>query len=164
LRIGISAAKGLSFSHDIPLYSESCTRILSYAASRKINGEKIFFCPLIDARRMEVYYSIYNTDLKELSPISAVVLSPEIFGPWLKGHTVVFFGNGMPKARPMLEEFNNAVFLEDIQTGAQWQLPLAMEKMEASQAENILTFEPYYVKDFMAKDPNSRINKVLNRS
>jgi tRNA threonylcarbamoyladenosine biosynthesis protein TsaB len=163
LRIGVSAAKGLAYSHNLPLYSESCTRLLANNALQALGGDNLLYCPLIDARRMEVYYAVYDHELNDMQPIEAAILTEEFLADLLTKQLIAFFGNGMAKAKTILSRQSNAIYIENINPSAKWQLPLIAKKMGMNQTENIFTFEPYYVKDFMAKDPNGRINKVLRR-
>jgi tRNA threonylcarbamoyladenosine biosynthesis protein TsaB len=117
---------------------------------------------MIDARRMEVYFALYDANLRIVIPPSAAVLDENFMVNFLTAKSVIFFGNGMPKAKRILESSPNAYFLENIIPVAESQLHLAFQCFIDKQFIDLVTFEPDYIKSFMAKDPNTRINKVLN--
>ncbi len=164
LRIGTSAAKGLCFALDIPLLAVNTLQGLA-AGAIKNNAQlpgNTLLCPMIDARRMEVYYALYNTDLQEVSPTKAEIVTAEAFSAVLADNNVCFFGNGMPKSREILSQFPKAFFADDIYTRAENLVALAFEKFNAQQTENLYNFEPFYLKEFVAGSPAEKVKKLLN--
>lgn len=155
LRIGVATAKGLCFSLGIPLISINTLLILSGAAFSRVDGEPIF-CPMIDARRMEVYCLLVDRRLNVTKPTQALVVDETSFAEELKTGRVVFFGNGAAKCQVVIRS-SNAVFLEDVALDAANMGSLALEKFDSQRFEDVPDFEPFYLKDFVAKKPKSLI-------
>ena len=155
LRIGVSAAKGLCYGLGIPLLSvgslESMTNWAKTGFSEGLT-EVSFFCPMIDARRMEVYTQLFDASLKEIEPISAVIVDENSFATELEEHKVVFFGDGAAKCKEVINH-SNAVFLDDFNPSARGMIELAEKKFAEEQFEDVAYFEPYYLKDFVAGKP-----------
>ena len=153
LRIGVSAAKGLCFALDKPLISCSSLRSMS-AKVLSENGKNLNpderLCPLIDARRMEVYCAIYNQELELKSKISAEIIDEETFLPELNKSVVYFFGDGMEKVKPLYEGHKNARFIKDVYPSSKYMINEAMERFESRSFEDVAYFEPFYLKDFHA--------------
>ncbi|RYD69980.1 MAG: tRNA (adenosine(37)-N6)-threonylcarbamoyltransferase complex dimerization subunit type 1 TsaB [Sphingobacteriales bacterium] len=163
LRIGTSAAKGLCFALNIPLIAVNTLQSLAFGV-QKINPTKknILFCPMIDARRMEVYYALYNEHLLEVKPTKAAVVTADEFAGILAENDVIFCGNGMPKSRGILSAFPKAFFRDDIYARAENMLGFAFEKLIAQQTENLYNFEPFYLKEFVAGSPAEKVKRLLN--
>lgn len=157
LRIGVSTAKGLCYALDIPLIAVSTLQAMARGmqeySSIPSTTRPVLFCPMIDARRMEVYTAIYDNQLKEVREIRAEILSEHSFSEWLKDHTLIFAGDGAAKAQPLLSSCEHAVFLPDFKLSARFILPLAVEKFTRSEFVDVAYFEPYYLKDFIAGVP-----------
>jgi len=155
LRIGVSAAKGICFAIDKPLIAVST--LLSMAAGVKKGmkslGTPILFCPMIDARRMEVYNALYNTDLTTFREIRAEIISETSFNEELTNRQVWFFGDGAAKCKPSLENHPNSRFIDDFQPSASHMISLALEKFTHSIFEDVAYFEPFYLKDFIPGIP-----------
>lgn len=164
LRIGTSAAKGLCFALEIPLIGVNTLQSLAYGAHKSYPAanENTLFCPMIDARRMEVYYGLYNNSLDEVQPTKAAIVTGEEFAGLLAENEVVFFGNGMPKSREILSAFPKAFFMDDIYARAENLLIPVFEKYNAQQTENLYNFEPFYLKEFVAGSPAEKVKKLLN--
>ena len=113
-----------------------------------------FLCPLIDARRMEVYSALYDTGLKNVTDISARIIDSNSFNDDLKTSGILFAGNGASKCKPLLEHQKNAFFLENFTASAKFMVPLADEKWSRKQFEDMAYFEPFYLKDFIAGKPS----------
>jgi tRNA threonylcarbamoyladenosine biosynthesis protein TsaB len=161
LRIGVSAAKGLCYGLDIPLISVNSLEALAYHFREGLLKRSDFilpaalealFCPMIDARRMEVYYALYDSRLREKRKTRAEVITMESFGPLLEKHKIFFFGDGAEKCRPLLGSPNAMVFPE-VWPSAKGLISLAQEKYERGKFENLAYFEPFYLKDFVAGAP-----------
>jgi tRNA threonylcarbamoyladenosine biosynthesis protein TsaB len=148
LRIGVSAAKGFCYALNIPLISVDTLAALTAGV---VNSEEIYYCPMLDARRMEVYCAVYDKDLKEKLPVQALVLDEVSIQKFNLGKPVCFFGEGMPKAKTLLEKVEGASFKENIIPSAKYMIQAAWEKFNAKQFEDTAWFEPFYLKDFFTK-------------
>lgn len=146
LRIGVSTAKGICYAIDKPLIAISTLQAMA-AGVRK--GMESLLCPMIDARRMEVYNALYSSDLSVYREIRADVITSESFRDELEKFKVQFFGNGAEKCRPLLESHPNAVFPSDFSVSAAHMISLAEEKYTRMEFEDVVYFEPYYLKDFI---------------
>ena len=156
LRIGVSTAKGLAFALRIPLISVEL-QIMTVAAKLKSKEEGVY-CPMIDARRMEVYTSVYDSQLNELSPIQALIVDEESISQFSKHPKIYFFGDGMSKCKELLSTNANSHFIEDIIPSAKYMSVLAFKKFENKNFENVAYFEPFYLKDFMVAKKKSNIS------
>lgn len=152
LRIGVSTAKGLCFSLDKPLISVET--LLAMAAGylarfHKLTEENFLLCPMIDARRMEVYTALFDQDLKQIEPTSAKIIDAESFKTILDQHKIIFFGDGAAKCSTVLSQYSNAVFIDDFFNEAVDMTTLSAEKFLLQQFEDVAYFEPFYLKDFI---------------
>jgi len=145
LRIGVSSAKGICYALNKPLLSVDTLK--SLACQAKV--EKGFIVPMLDARRMEVYCSVYSYDLKKVREIEAQVIDENSFGDYLKHGTVYFIGNGVEKTKAIIEH-PNAVFIDNKLPSANEMSVLSEIKYKTSNTEDVAYFEPYYLKDFVA--------------
>ena len=144
LRIGVSAAKGLCFAFDKPLISIDTLASLSYS----ISVESGFIVPMIDARRMEVYSSVFNCNNEQLREIKAEIIDENSFLEFLNKDKVYFLGDGAHKCKEIITH-KNAVFVEDKFPSAQEMAFLSFDKYKISDMENVAYFEPFYLKDFV---------------
>jgi tRNA threonylcarbamoyladenosine biosynthesis protein TsaB len=149
LRIGTSLAKGLCYALDVPLIAVPTLQVMATTVGRT-NIEDAFFCPMIDARRMEVYCQIYDANLVDLVPIEAKVITPESFEAYLNAKPVIFFGNGAAKCKEVIVH-KNARFLADINPLAAELGELARLKFESGKVEDLFTFVPMYLKEFFLR-------------
>ncbi len=163
LRIGVSVSKGLCYPLNIPLISINSLRVLgTYAAlyyaefSSMKSNERVLFCPMIDARRMEVYTSLYNLTGEQLKPVSAEIIDAAFLSEYLEKSTVYFFGNGAKKCEDIISH-PNAHFKGPETTSAQFMSGIAFDKYNKSQFEDVAYFEPFYLKDFVATVPKNKI-------
>jgi len=101
LRVGMAAAKGFCFALDIPLIAEDTLRIMAFAAKEQL-GDVDLLCPMIDARRMEVFTAMYRSDGSPLMPSTAMIVDENSFDPWFQDHQVSFFGDGSDKCKPII--------------------------------------------------------------
>lgn len=154
LRIGVSMAKGICYGRDLRLIAVPTLELLCVPVllSEKIQEENALLCPMIDARRMEVYAQLFDRSLHEIRPIQADVVDADTYRPFLEEHPVYFFGNGAAKC---METINhpNAHLIKDIEPLAQWMFPLAERRFFDEKFEDVAYFVPYYLKDFVAKEP-----------
>ncbi len=155
LRIGVSAAKGLCYAADKPLIAVPTLRSMAYGASTQVNDNKtdVLFCPMIDARRMEVYAAFYDHDNNERREVKAEIIDENSYIDLLEKHKVYFFGNGAPKCEKILGKHPNAMFLEGIEPSAKYMVPLTDKLYREKTFEDVAYFEPFYLKDFIAGKP-----------
>ena len=149
LRIGTSTAKGLCFALGIPLVAVGTLELLAYQAT-VLNDSHAYLCPMIDARRMEVYCMVLDCELTALQPVEAKVIDGGSFTELLDQSPVLFFGNGSTKCRGVITP-PNAFFLNDIYPAASALGELAAEKLHRGNAEDLVAFKPFYLKEFVAK-------------
>lgn len=148
LRIGVSAAKGLSFALDVPLIAIATLQSLaSQAGPEIVNESDYYIIPLIDARRMEVYSAVYDLDFRELRETRAEILKEDSFKEFLDKKKTIFLGDGAEKFKSICTH-HNALFLDNRFPGAREMATLAEKKFLANDTENIAYFEPYYFKEF----------------
>ncbi|MCM1030270.1 MAG: tRNA (adenosine(37)-N6)-threonylcarbamoyltransferase complex dimerization subunit type 1 TsaB [Oscillibacter sp.] len=158
LRIGVSMAKGLCYGATKPLIAVNTLQALAASVSRRI-GEDALYCPMIDARRMEVYTALYDKENHSVMETKAEIIDENSFQEILQNHIIYFFGNGSDKVKTILTS-PHAHFLTDIKTSAINMLPLAEQKYEAQSFEDVAYFEPFYLKDFIATTPKKNILKI----
>ena len=153
LRIGVSMAKGICYALNLKLISVPTLELLCVPVLlRELVEEGALLCPMIDARRMEVYAGLYDRGLKPVRPVSADVVSAETYTPWLDEQPVYFFGGG---AKKCMETINhpNARYIDGIEPLAKWMQPLAERRLMNGQTEDVAYYVPFYLKDFVAKMP-----------
>ncbi|KAA6308308.1 tRNA threonylcarbamoyladenosine biosynthesis protein TsaB, partial [termite gut metagenome] len=109
-------------------------------------------CPMIDARRMEVYTAIYDRELHLKREISADIVNEKSYLDYLDKYPVCFFGNGAAKCREKITH-SNALFIDDIRPLARMMSPLAEKAAAEEKYEDVAYFEPFYLKDFIASQP-----------
>lgn len=161
LRIGVSMAKGICYGRDAKLISVPTLELLCVPV---LLGEKVLeeveglgeplLCPMLDARRMEVYAGIWNRALKPVREIGADIVDGETYKELLDKHPVYFFGNGAAKC---MEAINhpNAHLIEGINPIAKNMMPLAERRFNNGMTENVAYFVPSYLKDYVAKLPKN---------
>lgn len=157
LRIGVSMAKGICYAKDIPLIGlptleVMCVPVLLF----RDLPEDALLCPMIDARRMEVYAAVYDRALRPLRPTSADIVDEHSYAEFLADRPVYFFGNGSAKCRETLQH-PNAHFLENIHPLAKWMFPLAERAHARQEFKDVAYFEPFYLKEFVASKPKKLI-------
>lgn len=153
LRIGVSMAKGICYGRDLKLIAVPTLELLCVPVLlREIPEEDALLCPMLDARRMEVYAGIYTRALKPVREVGADIVTAETYKPYLDEHPVYFFGNGAQKCIDTINH-PNAHLIEGIEPLAKWMQPLAERRFLNEQFEDVAYFVPYYLKDFVAKMP-----------
>lgn len=155
LRIGVSAAKGLCYGLGIPLIALPTLQVLAQAAVNQSIDAR-YFCPMIDARRMEVYAAVYTKDLEELHPVVAEVVTDNSFISFRSTGKTVFFGNGSNKCKEVLSG-ENAIFVEDVYPLASNMAALAESAYKKQEFQDVAYFEPFYLKEFQATTPKNKI-------
>ncbi|SMG06946.1 tRNA (adenosine(37)-N6)-threonylcarbamoyltransferase complex dimerization subunit type 1 TsaB [Arenibacter troitsensis] len=144
LRIGVSAAKGLCFSLDLPLISVSTLESLAMQGHAR-NYD--FIIPVLDARRMEVYSAIFDAQGNRLRETKAEIINKDSFLEYAQKGSVLLIGDGAEKCRELLDHPNFS-FLTALPTATEMG-ELSYKKFKANDFENVAYFEPYYLKDFM---------------
>tara|TARA_B100000214_G_scaffold56448_1_gene36229 strand:+ start:12608 stop:13285 length:678 start_codon:yes stop_codon:yes gene_type:complete len=151
LRIGTSTAKGLCYSLGIPLISISTLKSMAFSITKEKNYK--FYCPMIDARRMEVFAAIYNNNNQMVRDIKAEVVDKYTYSDFLQ-EKILFFGDGASKCQLTINN-DNAFFLDNIFPSAKDIGKLAYKKFINKDFEDIAYYEPYYLKDFIAGGKNN---------
>ncbi|MEP7095462.1 MAG: tRNA (adenosine(37)-N6)-threonylcarbamoyltransferase complex dimerization subunit type 1 TsaB, partial [Flavobacterium sp.] len=150
LRIGVSAAKGLCFALNIPLIAVDTLKTL--ASQVKVSDGKII--PMIDARRMEVYSAVFNSNLEIERPIQAEIIDEDSFKEYTE--TVYFVGDCAEKGKTVLIR-DNFVFLDEIKyPSAKEMSKISYDKFQKNDTVDVAYFEPYYLKDFMITAPSKK--------
>lgn len=146
LRIGVSAAKGLCLALDIPLIAVNTLEAMAFQLYRR-SVDRVIYCPMLDARRMEVYAALYDENFKSLKPTAPVILEDYAYEDILDKHKVLFFGDGSNKSKDVIKH-ENAFFVDDIVPSAEEVSLLAFDKFKTESFENVISFEPFYLKEF----------------
>jgi len=164
LRIGVAAAKGICYAASVPLIGINTLESMTFGMAARLEKENpglasvpdLLFCPLIDARRLEVYTAFLAPDGHLVSGISALILKPGIFDDWLLTHHIIFFGSGVTKAQPLIAH-QNAAFISGFHNSAAHLLTPAWNSFSQKRFEDLIHFEPFYLKDFMATTPRKKL-------
>lgn len=154
LRIGTSTAKGLCFALNIPLIAIGSLELLAHHMNKQ-NPDQAYVCPMIDARRMEVYCMVVDSIGNSIQPIEAKVIDTASFSELLATNKILFFGDGADKCRESIIH-PNAQFISGIYPVASYMGELAFQKLQHRQTEDLVNFEPYYLKEFMIKKPAAK--------
>jgi tRNA threonylcarbamoyladenosine biosynthesis protein TsaB len=160
LRIGTSTAKGLCYSLGIPLVSVNSLTIMASAMQRQLPPE-FLLCPMLDARRMEVYCAVFNRDFAEVLPVQAKIIDELSFSTLLAENKMAFFGNGGMKCREIIRH-PNAFFADGVYPSASELGYLAYQRFTEERTEDLVHFEPIYLKEFLIKK-SSKIDSILNK-
>lgn len=157
LRIGVSMAKGICYGRNLPLIAIPTLEVMSVPVLLRDDlPEDALLCPMIDARRMEVYAAIYDRALNAKREIAADIVDEHSYLNFLDEHPVYFFGNGAAKCRAKITH-PNARFIDDIRPLARWMFPLAEKAKAEGRFEDVAYFEPFYLKEFVASVPKKLI-------
>lgn len=151
LRIGVSEAKGVAYGRDAKLLSVPTLKLLTVPIllGHEELPEDALLCPMIDARRMEVYCALYDRALNEVVRTQALVIDSDSFKEYLDKQPIYFMGNGADKCVETIQH-PNAHFIKNIVPRAKNMIPLAEMAMAKEQFEDVAYFEPFYLKEFVA--------------
>lgn len=157
LRIGVSMAKGICYGRGIPLIGIPTLEVLSVPVLLYHElPDDALLCPMIDARRMEVYAAIYDRALNVKRAIAADIVDENSYLEFLSEHPVYFFGDGADKCREKIAH-PNAYFIDDIHPLAKLMSPLAEKAFARQEFKDVAYFEPFYLKEFVASKPKKLI-------
>ena len=154
LRIGVSMAKGICYGRDLKLLAVPTLELLCVPVLLReaVKEENALLCPMLDARRMEVYAALYDRGLKEVRPVSADIVTADTYKEYLDERPIYFFGNGAKKCMEVINH-PNAHYIDGIEPLAKWMQPLAEKRFLNEQYEDVAYFVPFYLKDFVAIKP-----------
>lgn len=155
LRIGVSEAKGLAFGLNVPLIAiptlkAMCCQLMFRSDVEMDEGA--LYCPMIDARRMEVYTALYDQVLGEVRPASAQVVQADFLADLLDQHPIYYFGDGAAKCQELLSH-PNAHYIPNVTVMARDMLALAVQAFNRQQFADVAYFTPFYLKEFQASKP-----------
>lgn len=159
LRIGVSTAKGMAYALQVPLISVDTLYCMASGFLETfpelVASPGVLLCPMIDARRMEVYSAVYNRKLEVISGIKAEIIHAGSFSQLLDQHTVHFFGDGALKCRDIIQ--NKAAFFHGgFHASSRFMGKISTDHFKKGQFENLAYFEPFYLKDFVATIPGNK--------
>jgi len=153
LRIGASMAKGICFGQDLKLIAVPTLELMTVPVLlREEVEEGALLCPMIDARRMEVYSAVYDRALHEVRGIQADVVDADTYREYLDRGPVYFFGNGAEKCMEVINH-PNARLIKGVEPLAKWMFPIAERRIAQEKYEDVAYFVPFYLKDFVAHQP-----------
>jgi tRNA threonylcarbamoyladenosine biosynthesis protein TsaB len=161
LRIGVSVAKGIAFAASIPLVAVGTTLSMFWGiagSSKEISDdlENTLFCPMIDARRMEVYNAIYDSNGILKKEISADIITGDSFADIPGSKKIVFFGDGAAKCKEVIKR-KNVYFADDFRISASHMQKPVYQAIDNRHFEDVAYFEPFYLKDFITSIPRKNI-------
>jgi tRNA threonylcarbamoyladenosine biosynthesis protein TsaB len=161
LRIGVSVAKGIAYAASIPLIGIETTLSMFWGISESQNenhgtDKNILFCPMLDARRMEVYYAIYDINGKIIKDISAEIIYEDSFSNIPEFQKIVIFGDGAAKCKEVIKR-TNIHFVDDFRISASYMHKPVFQSFKNRHYEDVAYFEPLYLKDFITSKPRKNI-------
>jgi tRNA threonylcarbamoyladenosine biosynthesis protein TsaB len=154
LRIGVATAKGICFALNLPLIAVNTLDLVAQQGKERISNNAGLLCPMLDARRMEVYCKLVDYNLNEVEPTQAKIIEATSFNEYLKKKPVYFIGEGATKCREIISH-TNANFLDDVIPNASHLGKMGYRKWTQQDFEDTATFEPFYLKDFLIRKPTA---------
>lgn len=158
LRIGVSMAKGVCYGRGLRLIAVPTLELMCVPVllGHDEVEDGALLCPMLDARRMEVYAGVYDRALRQVRETGADIVGPDTYKDYLDSHPVYFFGNGAAKCMDSIAH-PGARLISGIEPLAKWMMPLAEKRYAEGQFEDVAYFVPFYLKDFVAKMPKKLI-------
>ena len=157
LRIGVSTAKGVCYAAGLPMMAIDTLEAMAYGMRDRL-GEALrpgdLLVPMIDARRMEVYYAVFDTDLSRVKDTEALVVEAHSFDDLLAGHRLWLFGDGAPKLHGLFDAVEAICVVDDFEPSAAYMATLSDAALKAGDFVDVAYFEPFYLKDFVAGKPH----------
>ena len=157
LRIGVSMAKGICYAADLPLMAIDTLEAMAYGMKEKLGSQiadNDLLIPMIDARRMEVYASIFDANLNKIEDTAARVIDENSFSELSQDRHLWLFGDGAPKLSKLFENQKNISVVDGFKPSAAYMRPLAEKALKEQQFVDVAYFEPFYLKDFIAGKPH----------
>ena len=152
LRIGVSVAKGIAYAASIPLIGIDTT----FSMFNGVNKSGSLYCPMLDARRMEVYYAVYDSNGNTVRNISAKIITEDSFMDIPESSDILFFGDGSEKCKGLIKRAN-VHFDDDFRMSAAHMYKPAIQALDKKHFEDVAYFEPFYLKDFITSTPRKSI-------
>ncbi|WNJ21474.1 tRNA (adenosine(37)-N6)-threonylcarbamoyltransferase complex dimerization subunit type 1 TsaB [Pontibacter sp. G13] len=150
LRVGVSTAKGLCMAQDLPLISVGSLELLASGVQDLAKQLDAWICPMLDARRMEVYAAVFDSEMNPQQEVKPVIMEAGTLDELLADRKIIFVGDGVQKCIPLLKEHPNAILLpKQLSSAADMAMP-AWEKFEQKAFEDLVAYEPFYLKSFVA--------------
>lgn len=164
LRIGVSTSKGLAYGLQKPLLSTGTLQSMAAGASSHSDiqelihkhGSDLILCPMLDARRMEVYTGFLSQELEVVREVTADIVDEASFEEILEKNKVCFFGNGADKCEEVIKH-PNAYFIRGFNPSASHMIKPVLKRFKEQQFEDVAYFEPFYLKDFVATTPKKKL-------
>ncbi len=157
LRIGVSTAKGICYAADLPLMAIDTLEAMAYGMKMKLGSQiadNDLLIPMIDARRMEVYASVFDAQMNRINDTAALVIDEHSFDDLCLDHHLWLFGDGAPKLSKLFENQPNINIINGFRPSAAYMLPLAEKALREQKFVDVAYFEPFYLKDFIAGKPH----------
>ncbi len=151
LRVGMAAAKGLCYALDIPLITENTLKLMAFSVQQQAQQSALLICPMIDARRLEVFTAVYNHQLEALMAPAALILDGGSFQDFLIDSKTLFLGSGTKKWKPMIANNPNALFTENPPLAASLG-KIAQNKYVSGSFADLVYSEPIYIKEFFTHE------------
>lgn len=148
IRVGLATAKGLCFALKIPLMIFNTLELMAFSVIENTANKNAWFCPLIDARRMEVFTAVYDAHLNEVIPPSAMILDENSFANLLGTMPLYFFGSGAVKFKKLLNDNSSQAFFPPEVVSSEALAAFSWNKFQKSEFENLMISEPIYIKEF----------------
>jgi tRNA threonylcarbamoyladenosine biosynthesis protein TsaB len=152
LRIGVSVAKGIAYAASIPLIGIDTT----FSMFNGIDKKSSLYCPMLDARRMEVYYALYDNQGNTIRNITAKIITEDTFKDIPDSDEILFFGDGAAKCKGIIKR-NNISFDDSFRISASHMYTPANQALKDRHFEDVAYFEPFYLKDFITSIPRKNI-------
>ena len=157
LRIGVSTAKGICYAADVPLMAIDTLEAMAHGMKEKLGSqlaENDLLIPMIDARRMEVYASVFDANLNKINDTAALVIDENSFEDLRKDHRLWLFGDGAPKLSKVFENQPYITVIDGFKPSAAFMRDLADKALREHDFVDVAYFEPFYLKDFIAGKPH----------
>lgn len=149
IRVGLATAKGLCYALKIPLITFNTLEVMALSAVENIQDKNALYCPMIDARRMEVFTAVYNYDIKAIIPPSAMIITENSFEEKQQLHPIYFFGNGSQKFKNQAKNIPHSYFIDQEITSKEL-CKISWGKYQKKEFDNVAYAEPLYVKEFFS--------------
>jgi tRNA threonylcarbamoyladenosine biosynthesis protein TsaB len=161
LRIGVSVAKGIAYAASIPLIGIDTTLSMFWGLAGKMYehrpaDEDALFCPMLDARRMEIYYAIYDSAGNTVKDISAEIITAGSFSNFPESQKLIIFGDGAAKCKGVIKR-TNICFADDYRISAAGMQKPVFRAFYDHHFEDVAYFEPFYLKDFITTIPRKNL-------